>query len=1243
MTSSRLPGGRVALAAAAMVAAASCLGQRARADQYVYTPVNGANDLWSTGINWTDVTTSTSPAVPVSSTSTELTFTTDNTTVFPAGFVDTSTNNVASPFAFGSLDLNGAGPATAGTATININASAGSAGLAPVDQGNINLNANNGSAGGLVYNVNQPLTFGNNNAVFFNGNGTATFNFSGGFTNTNGGFNIVKNGTSTLTISGASSLSGAVYSLYGGTIRLSGAGTLGTNTGVKFYGTGNVLDLNGTNQTVAYLDLDGNSPGSDPNGFVSGTIENNGTGTSTFTINNGYQPVRQNLVDHTNGGTGVLAITTNNNVTLAATNTYSGTTTVNSGTLTVGNGSTAGNLGTGNVVDNGFLDFNRADSVAVPNAISGSGGITQEGTGVVTLSGANSYTNETYVNPGGTLRLGSATALGSAANGTAVSSGGTLDLNGQAVGAEQLTLAGTGVGGVGALINSSATPASLSGGVNLGSANAFSVGGTGNINLSGQIGGYPNASTLTKVGTGTLTISGGDGTDDYALALVADAGTVVLGKASDANTHAIGGGITVAGGLVQLGGSGGDQIYDTDAVTLTSGAFDTNGQSETFGAFTIAGTGIGGAGALVNSAAAASTLTPSSTTLTANTTIGVTQATGSLTLNGTVGNASGGAYGLTKVGAGTLTLTGSNTYAGPTVINGGVLAAGSTQAFGVNSAVTVANVAGAGLSIAGGSNTIGSLTGGGAAGGNVTLGGNTLTIGTLNTSSPAFAGSISGSGGSITKVGTGTLTLAGSSSYTGGTNVNLGILALQATSAAGTGGITINAGGSAATDPTILISGGITLPNYFQVAGTGFTGQDAAVVNVSGNSTLTGDFTVAGSNAGNTYISADAGSLTFAGGFDSGYNNISLYGAGTTTFTGTGVNFHNSAVFLEGGGTYNFDSSSTVYTGSLHLDTGTASFVAGGLGTPGGFTINFGGGVLVYATGNTQDISADINYASFVNSVAQPIAINTNGNNVSYGSILSNTNQGGLNKLGPGTLALNATGDNYTGATAVTGGTLAVNGSVTGTSGVTVGDGVNASSGTLAGGTKATSGQVAAGVTINLGGTITAGSGATTADTVGTLTTGGQTWNAGGTFVNKVAGTTTVTSNDLLVMSSLTLPATGTFAVTVISTAGTPLALPASGSIVLADDTDTSAANPFNATPATLATEFTLTTPGLATPPAGKSYELDSASDGAGGYELILDETTATPEPTSLLLAALAAGPLALGRRRRSSRAARSA
>jgi hypothetical protein len=161
MTSSRLPGGRVALAAAAMVAAASCLGQRARADQYVYTPVNGANDLWSTGINWTDVTTSTSPAVPVSSTSTELTFTTDNTTVFPAGFVDTSTNNVASPFAFGSLDLNGAGPATAGTATININASAGSAGLAPVDQGNINLNANNGSAGGLVYNVNQPLTFGN--------------------------------------------------------------------------------------------------------------------------------------------------------------------------------------------------------------------------------------------------------------------------------------------------------------------------------------------------------------------------------------------------------------------------------------------------------------------------------------------------------------------------------------------------------------------------------------------------------------------------------------------------------------------------------------------------------------------------------------------------------------------------------------------------------------------------------------------------------------------------------------------------------------------------------------------------------------------------------------------------------------------------------------------------------------------------------------------------------------------------
>jgi len=83
-----------------------------------------------------------------------------------------------------------------------------------------------------------------------------------------------------------------------------------------------------------------------------------------------------------------------------------------------------------------------------------------------------------------------------------------------------------------------------------------------------------------------------------------------------------------------------------------------------------------------------------------------------------------------------VTLSGLNTYTGRPVINAGTLQAGSTQAFGVNSAVTMANVATAILNTTGFNNSIGSLTGGGAAGGNVVLGAAILTIGGDN-SSPA--------------------------------------------------------------------------------------------------------------------------------------------------------------------------------------------------------------------------------------------------------------------------------------------------------------------------------------------------------------------------------------------------------------------------------------------------------------------------------------------------------------------------
>ena len=97
-----------------------------------------------------------------------------------------------------------------------------------------------------------------------------------------------------------------------------------------------------------------------------------------------------------------LAVTKSNTGTWTFTgaNTYTGTTTISAGTLQIGNGSTTGNLGTGAVVNNGMLSFDRGDALTVANDISGTGAVTKLGAGTTTLTGSNSYSGNTTVNSG---------------------------------------------------------------------------------------------------------------------------------------------------------------------------------------------------------------------------------------------------------------------------------------------------------------------------------------------------------------------------------------------------------------------------------------------------------------------------------------------------------------------------------------------------------------------------------------------------------------------------------------------------------------------------------------------------------------------------------------------------------------------------------------------------------------------------------------------------------------------------
>jgi autotransporter-associated beta strand protein len=261
--------------------------------------------------------------------------------------------------------------------------------------------------------------------------------------------------------------------------------------------------------------------------------------------------------------------------------------------------------------------------------LTGSGGLSKAGAGRLELSGDNSYSGATTVNAG-TLRVSSATGLGSGL-GTSVLMAGALELGPDlTIGGESLFLNGLSALTV---LGGTVTWNSI---VMLQTQSRISVpiGATLNVNnvLSGSGG-------LIKSGDGTLSL-------------------LVLGHQGSTQIEA--GTLSVS---AISGGSSGDTTVSTGA-TLEIGN-GVNGNA----ALDLSGTGLSGAGALRTAGDSTQWLGP--ITLAADASIHLPMATHMLTLTGVVG----GPGQLMKAGAGTLVLsgTGSNTYAGGTSVIEGEL------------------------------------------------------------------------------------------------------------------------------------------------------------------------------------------------------------------------------------------------------------------------------------------------------------------------------------------------------------------------------------------------------------------------------------------------------------------------------------------------------------------------------------------------------------------------------------------
>lgn len=467
------------------------------------------------------------------------------------------------------------------------------------------------------------------------------------------------------------------------------------------------------------------------------------------------------------------------------------------------------------------------------------------------------------------------------------------------------------------------------------SSNAGTASITNNATMNFNDTSSASSANISNAATGTLFFST---SATAANAVISNDGTLTFAGSSTAGNATI---TTNNGGTTSFTGtsSGGTATF----VTLTGGTFDISG-------LTSAGLSVGsiaGAGSYV---LGAKTLTTGSNNA-------------STVVDGVISGIGGG---LTKVGTGTLVLTGANTYTGATTVSAGTLAINGFGSIASSNLVTV----NATLDISGSAvafNAITTLAGN--ASGIVNMGANGLVI---TNGSTEFAGVIQGTGGF--EVFGGTQTLSGVNTYTNATQIDTGAtLALKGSGSIATS-LFVGFSGATSTLDISQTTSGASVRGFFSAANTGIVSLGSKTLTLTATSGFGGVIQDGGIGGG------AGGNLVLATGASAQFSGSNTYTGTTTIAAGaeldlvsngashgsiaTSSNVANNGIFdisgLTNGGT-SIRSLSGAASGAVNLGSNNLT-ITGGNGTfAGAISDGAGGGSLTLA-GGTQTLTGVSTY-----------------------------------------------------------------------------------------------------------------------------------------------------------------------------------------------------------------------------------------------------------------------------------------